>query len=81
MPVLYGGEWINPGFSDEVEIAGPNIRSRLMTRLEKFSRKDIGVLILGETGTGKELIANYIHAHSTRQGKAFLSLQWLTIPI
>jgi transcriptional regulator of acetoin/glycerol metabolism len=39
----------------------------IMERVRKVSPLNINVLLIGETGTGKELIANYIHMHSPRE--------------
>jgi len=38
----------------------------IMERVNKVTTTDINVLLIGETGTGKEIIANYIHTHSKR---------------
>jgi len=39
----------------------------IMERVNKVIPSDINVLLIGETGTGKEIIANYIHTHSKRR--------------
>jgi sigma-54-specific transcriptional regulator len=41
---------------------------RLARQLEKLARTEAAVLIVGETGTGKELAARYLHEHSARTG-------------
>ncbi|MFP5390685.1 MAG: sigma-54 interaction domain-containing protein [Gammaproteobacteria bacterium] len=40
----------------------------LLRRVEQIARSDATTLIIGETGTGKELIARHIHAKSARRG-------------
>lgn len=41
---------------------------------EKVATADANVLLLGETGTGKEVFANAIHARSKRSAKAFIAI-------
>lgn len=48
--------------------------------VEKIAAADITTLILGETGTGKELIARAIHALSDRSQKAFIAINCAAIP-
>jgi transcriptional regulator with PAS, ATPase and Fis domain len=48
--------------------------------IAEISKKKINVLIAGETGTGKELVAREIHAHSFRKDKPFISINCAGIP-
>ncbi|MDI6978568.1 sigma 54-interacting transcriptional regulator, partial [Serratia sp. Se-RSBMAAmG] len=42
--------------------------------LDKFAPTDATVLIVGETGTGKEVVARYLHHHSQRRHGPFLAV-------
>jgi DNA-binding NtrC family response regulator/tetratricopeptide (TPR) repeat protein len=54
---------------------------RVLSILDRIRDTDLPVLISGETGTGKELIARRIHAESRRAGRPFQVLDCATIPL
>lgn len=51
-----------------------------LTKCKKIAVSDLFVIIEGETGTGKELIAKYIHSKSKRASKNFVALNCAAIP-
>ena len=53
---------------------------RVMGQVEVVAPTDATVLVLGETGTGKELIARAIHRMSPRRNLPFISLNCAAIP-
>ena len=50
------------------------VSKRLLDQIERIAPSDATVLIMGETGTGKELVARHIHALSKRSQKTFGAL-------
>jgi formate hydrogenlyase transcriptional activator len=53
---------------------------KLMKRVQLVAPTDATVLITGETGTGKELIARAIHEQSARNGRALIKLNCSAVP-
>jgi DNA-binding NtrC family response regulator len=53
---------------------------KLYTQLEKVAPHDVNVLITGETGTGKELVANAVHRASRRSDGPLVVVDCTTIP-
>ena len=69
---------IAPHFS---QIIGSSSALRQVLQLvEMVAASDATVLLLGETGTGKELVARAIHERSQRQNQAFVTLNCAAIP-
>jgi|SRR5579871_144186 len=65
--------------SEEVVGTSPALHA-VMERVAKVGPTDSTVLILGETGTGKELIARAIHRRSQRSRRPFVSVSCAAIP-
>ena len=60
------------GQSDEINY--------VLYKIEQIAATDTTVLVLGETGTGKELVARAIHSLSQRQDRALVKINCATLP-
>src|ERR1700684_286327 len=77
----------NAGSADQVErtferiIGSSAALESVLAQVEQVAPTDSTVLIEGETGTGKELIAHATHNASQRYGRAFIKLNCAAIPL
>ena len=59
--------------------SGPAMK-KLLAQIERVAASETRVCILGETGTGKELVARAIHEKSPRKENAFITLNCAAVP-
>jgi transcriptional regulator with GAF, ATPase, and Fis domain len=64
---------------EEMIGTSPQLRE-VFKSIEQVAPTDLTVLILGETGTGKELIARALHNRSSRKGKALIKVNCAALP-
>ncbi|MCL1051389.1 nitrogen regulation protein NR(I) [Shewanella abyssi] len=84
--ITHANEQSNSSTPAEPVIATPEIIGEAPAMQEVFraigrlSRSSISVLINGQSGTGKELVASALHKHSPRKGKPFIAINMAAIP-
>lgn len=64
---------------DDIITQNPEMK-RLIVKAEKIAVRDVPALIMGDSGTGKELFAKAIHNSSLRTGKSFITVNCGAIP-
>ena len=78
---IYSSEvLINYSLEDEKFITGSKESLMLKTLSKKVASTDVTVFINGPTGTGKEVVANYIHDQSSRKENPFIAVNCAAIP-
>ncbi|MDU4092773.1 MAG: formate hydrogenlyase transcriptional activator FlhA [Pantoea sp.] len=77
----YLTEQINSESADFCDIVGRSSRmSEVLKQVQIVAKSDCSVLILGETGTGKELIARAIHQLSERRNQSMVKMNCAAMP-
>ncbi len=64
--------FLNKPFGDFIGISKP--MQKVFETIEKVAKTDASVLILGENGTGKELVARSLHENSLRKNEMFINV-------
>lgn len=54
---------------------------QVLDRASRLAASNVPVMVLGETGTGKEMLASFIHNHSPRRHKPFIALNCGALPV
>lgn len=73
----------NPVFDDDIEseiVGGSSKMKEVFNLIYKLCKVDTTVLVRGENGTGKELVARAIHFNSPRKSGAFVAINCGAIP-
>lgn len=71
---------VSERFQFEKIIGKSKTMQRIYAQLEIISQQDVTVLITGETGTGKELVAQAIHYNSKRASAPFVAINCAALP-
>lgn len=65
--------------SENIVAADPYTQ-RVFSLAKRLAKSDATVLLLGDSGTGKEVLARYIHQHSLRKDQPFVAINCAAIP-
>ena len=75
VPICSGGDRL-----ESIIVGSSGVIMREVEKLRRFASCDAGVLILGETGTGKEVFAQAVHYVSARAAKPMVAINCGAIP-
>jgi two-component system NtrC family response regulator len=77
---LSSAEWSHIATRAGIIVGNSRAMNQLLSVAYKIARKDVNVLIQGETGTGKEVLARFIHAASHRSDHPFIPVNCGALP-
>lgn len=77
--ILAGATSLEPGGGRGVVVAAP-VMQALHAELGRIAQGDIAVLVLGETGVGKEVVARAVHDASRRRAAPFVAIHCAALP-
>jgi two-component system, NtrC family, nitrogen regulation response regulator NtrX len=66
--------------NDLEAVISSEVMQKLMVMAQRVARGTAAVLITGETGSGKELIARAIHFYSNRSGRPWIDVNCAALP-
>lgn len=78
---LYLEEEVAQDFATQEMVGASPTFAKVLQQIETVAPSDATVLLLGETGTGKELLARTIHERSKRKARTFVKLNCSAIPM
>ncbi len=74
-------QYVSERDADISNMIAEDPRSReLVTLAKRVADSDATIMLMGESGVGKEVLAHYIHNHSQRVGKPFVAINCAAIP-
>ncbi|MDO3377285.1 sigma-54-dependent transcriptional regulator [Geoalkalibacter halelectricus] len=73
-------EWAGVARAVGLQVGRSQAMRRLVSLAYKIANKNINVLIQGKTGSGKEVLARFIHAASSRADQAFFPINCAALP-
>lgn len=77
--LYYKEEHLQTLHFEDIVGESPKIK-HVLSQIDQVTETDATVMIIGETGVGKELVARAIHRHSRRKDKAFIKVNCSALP-